>query len=484
MLGGLAKALRGAVFATAFMASGALSAAESRIGLVIGNGAYADAPLRNPVNDARSMAQTLRDLNFDVVALENADRLAMQRALLDFGRRLKGGPDAALFYFAGHGMQVRGANYLIPVKASIQSEEEVEVEGVDVNYVMGRMAMAKSRFNIVILDACRNNPFERSFRSATRGLAAISAPTGTLIAYATAPGSVAADGNSANGLYTGELIEALRLPGLKMEEAFKRTRGRVMARSGGRQTPWESSSVVGDFVFKPKAAAVEPLASVDIGARNEAMRKALRREAELHETIRREKILRETAEREAAANAATQRLASRQEADIAMWNAVKDSEDAGDFRKYLDAYPGGAFSRLAESRIASLTAPTSLAPSSPTTRGEGDKDQFEALVKNNWRAVETAIKKHAVENERTYWTILPSSAAPTGFRINKAILQQIQPGSRGQEGRVKVWIEAERYLSSGGASPGWDGYQGAMTYRLRFNNENPVIGEFAYAGRQ
>ena len=134
-------------------------------------------------------------------------------------------------------MQVRGVNYLIPVGAQATSEEEVEVEAVDVNYILARMATARNQFNIVILDACRNNPFERSFRSSSSGLAAISAPRGTLIAYATAPGSVAADGDGRNGLYTGELIAALKTPDLPLEQTFKRARAEVVNKSGGRQTP-------------------------------------------------------------------------------------------------------------------------------------------------------------------------------------------------------------------------------------------------------
>jgi uncharacterized caspase-like protein len=152
-------------------------------------------------------------------------------------------------------MQVRGANYLIPVKAEIASEDEVEVEGVDVSYVMARMATARNQFNIVILDACRNNPFQRSFRTLNSGLAAISAPTGTLIAYATAPGSVASDGDAANGIYTAELVKAIRQPGILMEEAFKQARSGVIARTQGKQTPWESSSVVGAFSFRAAAPA-------------------------------------------------------------------------------------------------------------------------------------------------------------------------------------------------------------------------------------
>ena len=159
---------------------------ERRLALVIGNGAYASTPLKNPVNDARAMAQALRGLGFDVIAHENASYKDMRRAVIEFGDRLQGG-GVGLFYYAGHGIQAGGRNYLIPVDATIKSESEIEVESIDVAAVLARMETARNRLNIVILDACRDNPFGRSFRSSSRGLASVDAPTGTMIAYATAP---------------------------------------------------------------------------------------------------------------------------------------------------------------------------------------------------------------------------------------------------------------------------------------------------------
>ena len=146
------------------------------------------------------------------------------------------------------GLQVRGRNYLVPVDAEIDSEASTRVAAVDMDLLLEQMAEAKNRVNVVILDACRNNPFERRLRGASRGLAAVDAARGTLIAYATAPGAVAADGEGANGLYTEELLQALRVPGLKVEEVFKQVRVAVAKRSKGAQTPWESSSLTGDLV--------------------------------------------------------------------------------------------------------------------------------------------------------------------------------------------------------------------------------------------
>lgn len=227
---------------------------ERRVALVIGNGNYKEAPLRNPVNDARDMASALKQVGFEVTHGENLSQNEMKRNIRAFGDQIRNG-GVGLFYYAGHGSQINGVNYLIPVNAVITKAEEVEYESVDVGLVLAQMESANNRLNIVILDACRNNPFAQSFRSARNGLASIDAPAGTLIAYATAPGSVAIDGEGNNGLYTSELLLAMRQAGNKIEDVFKRVRIAVQAKSNGKQIPWESSSLVGDFYFSGTAAA-------------------------------------------------------------------------------------------------------------------------------------------------------------------------------------------------------------------------------------
>ncbi|MEO6393881.1 MAG: caspase family protein, partial [Pyrinomonadaceae bacterium] len=195
-------------------------ASDRRIALVIGNGTYTNAPpLKNPPNDARDMAATLKALGFDVTNGINTNQREMKRLIREFGQKLKSG-GSGLFYYAGHGVQSNGRNYLIPVEADIQSEAEVEDSGVDVSLVLRFMDEAQNGLNIVILDACRNNPFARSFRSASNGLAQVDAPTGTLIAYSTAPGRVASDGTGQNGLYTSELLKQMRVPGLSVTDIF------------------------------------------------------------------------------------------------------------------------------------------------------------------------------------------------------------------------------------------------------------------------
>jgi len=199
------------------------TASPRRIALVIGNGAYENAPpLKNPPNDAIDIADVLAKVGFSVEHGVNLTQRRMKAMIREFGQKLKGGGQR-LFYFAGHGIQLRGRNYLIPVDANIQSETDVEDQGVDTNLMLGLMDEAGNGLNVVILDACRNNPFSRSFRSASNGLAQMDAPSGTLIAYATAPGSVASDGNARNGLYTQELLKSMLMPGLSIEEVFKRS---------------------------------------------------------------------------------------------------------------------------------------------------------------------------------------------------------------------------------------------------------------------
>lgn len=222
--------------------------AERRVALVIGNGAYKSSPLKNPVNDALAMAQVLKGLNFEVISGVNLNKDEMMKLVIAFGNKIKDG-GVGLFYFAGHGVQYNGQNFLIPINAIIDSQEVIEVESMSADYVLARMDAAKNRLNIVILDACRNNPFARSFRSIENGLAQMKAGRGTFIAYATAPGSTASDGDGEHGLFTQELIRNMQRPGLKIEEMFKDVRAAVQ-NTNNKQTPWESSSLTGDFYFK------------------------------------------------------------------------------------------------------------------------------------------------------------------------------------------------------------------------------------------
>ncbi|HIA56063.1 MAG TPA: caspase family protein [Candidatus Lambdaproteobacteria bacterium] len=179
------------------------AATETRLALIIGNSDYLQtARLRNPVNDARSISKTLRDLGFSVTTLENADKRGMDSAIRKFGKTLRKEGGVGLFYYASHGMQIRGENYLLPVDINPSTETDVSYDAVPLGKLLGQMKMADNGMNVVILDACRNNPFARSFRSNSSGLAQVIAPSGTFIAYATAPGSLASDRTGSNDLYT------------------------------------------------------------------------------------------------------------------------------------------------------------------------------------------------------------------------------------------------------------------------------------------
>ena len=301
---------------------------EKRVALVIGNEKYASAPLRNPVNDSNAIAQALRAYGFEVIQRNDADHRQMVTAIREFGSKLREGT-TGLFFFAGHGMQIKGRNYLIPVGGDIRYEDEVAYAAIDAQAILDKMDAAANGSNIVILDACRNNPFGRGFRSAQAGLAQMDAPVGTLVAFSTAPGSVAADGTGPNSVYTRHLVDAMATPGLKVEDVFKRVRTAVRTESRGQQVPWESTSFEGEFYFVrgPLAAAQKTAIALPAGP--------------------------PPAPR-----------ADEAALEDAFWQAVRDSKDPAEINAYLRRYPQGRYAaeaRNAIERIASAAAPAKLA---------------------------------------------------------------------------------------------------------------------------
>ena len=294
------------------------SSVDRRVALVIGNATYKNSPLKNPVNDSRAVAAELRRLNFEVIERENVTREGFATAARDFGDRLKGAT-VGLFYFAGHGLQVRGKNFLVPIDADIAREDEVPYRSLDVNEILDKMDSARTPINLVLLDACRNNPFARSFKLSQVGLAQMDAPSGTLIAFATSPGSVAQDGEGSNGLYTGALLKHIGTDSLPIEQMLKRVRVDVVAASKSSQVPWESSSLNRDFAFaesRPSLAAAP-------------------------------------AQTSAAPNVS---LAAAQFAlELAFWDAIKNSSSPLDYAAYLEQYPRGQFAALARVRSGNLT---------------------------------------------------------------------------------------------------------------------------------
>jgi len=244
---------------------------SARTALVIGNAAYGTevGPLQNPGNDATDIAAALRQLGFEITLVLDANRQRLEEAVEAFSRQLRRG-GVGLFYFSGHGAQVEGTNYLIPVGARLAHTADVKFQAVAAEWVLASMEDAGNGLNIVILDACRNAPFARQWRSAQRGLAAMQAAHGSLIAYATAPGSVAADGTGRNGTYTKHLLQYMTVPDLPVEQMFKQVRLAVEQETKGAQTPWELSSLRGDFFFRPETGARPSPAVPETPGRQEA----------------------------------------------------------------------------------------------------------------------------------------------------------------------------------------------------------------------
>jgi tetratricopeptide (TPR) repeat protein len=230
---------------------------EKRFALVIGNSAYSKdiGELKNPVNDAMDMAAELEKSNFSVQLVTNATYGQLRAELLKFKEKLDDSDrdnTVGLFYFAGHGLRQEDENYLLPVDAIIEFEDDIRRYGFPVQrMVLANMERSKTRLNIVILDACRNNPFPSLTRSlGEQGLTEMKEARGSFVAYATAPGSVAQDGTGRNGLYTQELLRAIRKRGLSLEEVFKEVRLNVLRLSGEKQKTWDNSNITGEFYFK------------------------------------------------------------------------------------------------------------------------------------------------------------------------------------------------------------------------------------------
>ena len=242
----------------ALLVAATVAQAERRVALVIGNDTYAHLPdLKNAGKDARDMAAKLKTLGFEVIARYNASERDMVRAIRRFSSRLSAGGTGLVFY-AGHGVQADGTNYLIPADAAVEVEDDLESEAVDANRILRAMKNAGNPLNIIILDACRDNPLPKRTRSAARGLAITAVPSGakgTAILYAAGPGETAQDGpEGGNGVFTGALLRHMDQPGLTLEQVFKATSREVLRQTNNRQRPWQLVSLQGDFVFKSARA--------------------------------------------------------------------------------------------------------------------------------------------------------------------------------------------------------------------------------------
>ncbi|MCR5882474.1 SUMF1/EgtB/PvdO family nonheme iron enzyme [Rhizobacter sp. J219] len=255
--------------------------AQKRVALLIGNSAYAVAPLVNPANDAADLATALKARGFETVVALNTTKRDINSRVRAFADQITPGT-VALFYYAGHGMQVRGRNYILPVDAKVQNEGDVVEQGVEIDAVLQRLEGKGAAINLVILDACRNNPFTSAKGS---GLAAVDAPKGSLVAFATSPGKVALDGKGRNGVYTKHLLANLNAPGMRVEDVFKRVRVGVTEESQGQQVPWENTSLTTDFYFIPPSGDTATAGAPDADQQRLQMAIATRNKAELRKYL-------------------------------------------------------------------------------------------------------------------------------------------------------------------------------------------------------
>ena len=281
----------------------------SRVALVIGNAAYRASPLANPANDARAMGALLGQAGFVVDTRLDTTRRDMLAAIDNFTHGVQQSANKlAVFYYAGHGAQLEWQNYLVPIDAEVEAPEQFRQVCVDLNTVLGKLAKVKDRTFVIILDACRDNPFGSDYHPDHAGLSQFDAPAGSLLAYATSPGNVAADGSGKNGLYTENLVRELSVPGVRLDDALKRVRLNVRLASNGAQIPWETTSLESDVRLFTDGS--DKLSGDDI-------------EAQL-------------------------------EADIAEWKRISSSRRIEDWIGYLRKFPNGRFTEIAQVRIERL----------------------------------------------------------------------------------------------------------------------------------
>jgi hypothetical protein len=294
------------------------TAAQARLprhALVIGNSQYPKGPLLNPKNDAQAVADRLRQAGFSVTLKLDSGRRELQESIRNYGDTLKADKGIGVFYYAGHGVQLNWRNFLLPVDAKIRSKADIQAEAVDLGLLLDGLTNARNALNLIILDACRNNPFGADFRTDDKGLSQLDAPPGTLLAYATAPGNTAEDGDGSHGLYTNRLLEEMLVPGAPIEDVFKRVRLVVRQTSQGGQIPWESTSLEADFAFLPGQS--------------------------------------------------TRDTAKEFEADLASWQQLRSAGTAEQLSAFIRQRPNGKFAEMAQFRLDQLLAAKGENPVKP-----------------------------------------------------------------------------------------------------------------------
>jgi hypothetical protein len=333
--------------------------AERKVALVVGNSGYANVPrLPNPRNDASDIIERLKSLGFDVIPGLDLDRNTFLTSLASFGRAAEGA-DVALFFYAGHGLQVNGQNYLVPIDSKVEYEAELDIALIPVSLVMQQLARG-SRVNIVMLDACRDNPFAkdlsrtlgtRSSSALGRGLSRIQTASGTFIAFATQPDNVAQDGTGRNSPFTKAVLAHIDQPGLSLSDLMIDVRNDVMQQTNGKQVPWDSSSLTGRFSFKIEGTiTVAPEGAGDAKV--------------------------------AAPSAAVDSKAL----ELAVWRAIEHSGDPRTFEKFLSDFPSGVFASAARDRIAALRPPAAETPGRSPSLPSSDACAEPAVVDDDFTA--------------------------------------------------------------------------------------------------
>ncbi|MEL6570879.1 MAG: caspase family protein [Pseudomonadota bacterium] len=344
-----------------------MAMAQDRLALVVGNAKYTGVQsLKNPVSDAELIASSLEAAGFDVTLIVDADQIRMTQAVANFGRSLRNaGPDATgLFYFAGHGVQSFGRNYLLPVDTELSDPADLDFAALEAQSVLRQMSSARNRTNIVILDACRNNPFDDIPEFGESGLAEMKAPTGTFLAYATGPNEVAFDGEGENSPFTASLAQEITVPGRTIEDVFRAVRIDVLDQTAGAQTTWDTSSLTIEFEFletEPEDPAVVAAKQLwdSVKATNDPVQVMLylRGYPESPFTAEARTMLTQLLESELHVSeqddTAAPQMSSVEEAMIARAQA---SGDVGDYAAYLERFPQGVFAELARSEIATQAA--------------------------------------------------------------------------------------------------------------------------------
>ncbi len=351
----------------------------SRTALIIGNTKYRDAPLNNPANDAAAIGGELQKLGFKVNTVLDAGRMQMANAVQAFSTTLARAKGVGLFYYAGHGAQLAWRNYLIPVDAEVEKLEDMRDKTIELNSVLQGLVKAANPMNVIILDACRDNPFGNKVPTEQKGLSQFDAPPGSLLAYATSPGNTAADGEGKNGLYTEYLLRELLVPNAKIEDVFKRVRLNVRRKSQGQQIPWESTSLEEDFYFVPPSG----IKTVS--------------EAEVEQAFNDEH---------------------------ALWERIKDAKDPAPVLAYLEKHPSGSFAELAQLRLERMLARAgekkvriASQQGNPFTRGSAEANL-------NWRVGDTYVY------ERT--DLLQAQAAQRGVQTVTAVTESEVHYSNGE----------------------------------------------------